>query len=179
MVHSKFNDKWIVYIFVTLLCLVLTSFWMMCNMYARYSSSASGSDGARVALFGHNQSISLNEELDDLVPGKSFKYTLNVANYEGTKVSEVSLRYYFEIVTTGNLPLQYTITDENNNEIGSFDESVENTSQFGNDTMYFDSSSQQKKEYTVNVVWPEDRKDEKYADIPDDIVVNIHVEQMD
>lgn len=179
MVHSKFNDKWIVYIFVTLLCLVLTSFYMISNMYARYSSSATGSDGARVALFGHNQSISLNEELDDLVPGEEFTYTLNVANYKGTKVSEVSLRYYFEIVTTGNLPLQYTITGEDNNKIGSFDESVENTSQFGNGTMYFDSSSKQEKKYTIKVIWPNNRNDEKYADIPDDIVVNIHVVQVD
>lgn len=182
-------EKWIVYIAAMLLCLVLASFWMMCNLYARYTTEASGEDGARVAIFGHNQSITLSDEagLINLMPGNSVDYTLVVANYNASKVSEVALKYDLEIITAGNLPLNYTVSKkvsssntDVSNVIGTFAESAQNkTAQFENEQMYFKAGIKEESIYTISVQWPQQENDEKYAGIPDEITVSINVEQID
>ena len=181
MIHSRINDKWIVYTLIILLCLVLTSFWMISNMYARYSSEASGSDGARVALFGHSQSITLNldnDKLNNLTPGSSFTYSLKVANYESSKTSEVGEKYNIEIITSGNLPLRYSVQN-GTSEIGSFEESKKSEARFENENMKFDAGTKREDEYKITVEWPESRNAEQYAGLVDNIMIQINEEQVD
>lgn len=180
-------ERKILYAAAVLLCLVLVSVWMMCGVYARYTATASGGDSARVALFGHSQSITLSdaEEMLKMVPGSSTKYTVTVANYDGSKVGEVALKYNLEIVTEGNLPLVYTINQQNSGsskttEIGSFTESSqEKTKVFSTESMCFEEGQKKENTYTIDVQWPEGMKNSKYAGIPEAITVNINIEQVD
>ena len=188
MRHSERMEKGVLYTAAVLLCLVLASFWMMGNIYARYSSTASGSDSARVAIFGHDQSISLTAGtgMTNLKPGDSKTYTVEVANYKTGTTSEVALRYDLEIVTTGNLPLQYTVSKKaaseslGSTQIGSFEETTTDVSKtFSDGNMHFEAGKQESAVYTIEVVWPKDKADASYAGIPDDITVNVNVVQID
>ena len=188
MRHSVRMEKGILYTAAVLVCLVLVSFWMMCNVYARYTVAESGEDNARVAIFGHSQSIQLSDEngLVDLVPGDSVTYTVTVANYNGATVSEVACKYALEIVTTGNLPLQYEVSKQNDASdasdmtvIDSFLESTNKTKTISTDAMHFEAGSSKEDTYQIKVTWPESSKDAKYAGMPDDITVNVQVEQVD
>ncbi len=186
MAGSRRKEKWIIYTLAVLLCLVLASFWLMSNIYAKYSTQISGGDGARVAIFGHSQSIQLSDEngMSDMIPGRKVIYTVKVANYNGTAVSEVACNYYLEIVTTGNLPLQYTVYQQKEasdvTEIDSFLESSQNKKRkIYTSDMCFTAGNKKEDTYQITVVWPEDSNDAKYAGIPDNITVNVQVEQVD
>lgn len=187
MVRSEKRGTWILYTFTILLCLVLASFWLMCNIYARYTSQASGSDSARVALFGHDESVVLESGTDGmsgLKPGDSRIYTLTVSNTKNQAISEVTIDYTLEIVTTGNLPLKYTVYKKNGSqtdtEVGTFEEtSATMKKTFRTEDMHFEAGVQGSVEYTVLVEWQADKKSASYAGMPDDITVNINVEQAD
>ena len=187
MVRSEKRRTWILYTFAILLCLVLASFWLMCNIYAKYTSQASGNDSARVALFGHDESVVLSSGTDGmsgLKPGDSRTYTLTVSNTKNQATSEVTVDYSLEIVTTGNLPLKYTVYKKNDSltgtEIGSFEETSAKMEEiFRTDDMHFEAGVKGSAEYTVQLEWPAEKNSASYAGMPDDITVNINVEQVD
>ena len=116
MDHSRQKERWILYILVVLLCMVLASFWLMCNIYARYSTQASGSDSARVAKFDVQETGTLLSEQiinTDVYPGFSRTYTVGVTNN-----SEVTIEYVMNVKNKyNNLPLQFRMLDSAGNEI--------------------------------------------------------------
>lgn len=181
MIRSGKRQKWIIYTLAVLLCLVLASFWLMCNIYARYTSEASGSDQARVALWGSSQSVTLAEgnKLPKR-PGDSCEYTLVVSNHNQTgKNSEVAQKYYIEVVTAGNLPLTYVIFKDNQ-EIETFRETTQNKIwNIENDSMVFKNNQSDEHIYTLKVTWPNNQSNAELAGIPDFIQINIHAEQVD
>lgn len=168
-----------------LLCLTLLSMWLMSNMYARYTTQVSGEDSARVAIFGHNESIDVPDAISDkLVPGSSAEYALSVANYSGARTSEVTLNYNLEIATAGNLPLKFTLysvsDDDQKSEIGSFTESTtEEKHTFAIKSMAFEPGKQEVHKYALEMQWDGSTKEAGYANIPDYIRININVEQAD
>lgn len=117
MVRSGKKEKWILYTLVVLLCLVLASFWLMCNIYARYSTQTSGSDGARVAKFDVTETTQdLNQQIKAAVyPGFDQVYTVSVTNR-----SEVAIEYVMNVKNKyGNLPLKFQMLDKDGAEITS------------------------------------------------------------
>lgn len=120
MVRSGKKEKWIAYTLAVLLCLVMTSFWLMCNVYAKYSAEASGEDGARVAKFEVTETGKDGTELTkqikmDVCPGFTQNYKVSVTNN-----SEVAITYVMNVENKyGNLPLRFRMLDENGNEITS------------------------------------------------------------
>lgn len=82
-----------------LVCLVLVSFHLMTGLYARYSSTATGSDSARVAKFDVDVSGAL--EKSDIVctamPSGNSTYTVTIKNQ-----SEVAVHYQLSVEITGN-----------------------------------------------------------------------------
>ena len=91
-----------------LLILVMLSTSMVAGRYARYTSSASGNDSARVAKFRVTESGELKTTfIVKISPGKSVDKTITVAND-----SEVAVEY--EIIARNehnNLPLQFQLMD--------------------------------------------------------------------
>ena len=172
-------ERWILYSTATLVCLVLVSFWMTCNMYARYTSEASGSDSARVAVFAHDETIDATGTIKKMYPGDAVSYTLDVTNFKGEKRSEVSLQYSIEVKTAGNLPLQYTLTKDNIT-VGTFNEkSDEKEYTFETDSMKFGIDAKEQHTYKLNITWPATENSASLAEIPDYLDITVHVEQID
>lgn len=180
MVHSRKKDKWIVYILAILLCLVLVSFWLMCNMYAKYTSQASGSDSARVAIFGHNESIDIANFPQNWKPGTSYTFKLQISNQKNGKISEVAQKYDIEVVTQGNLPLVYILKNAGGSQIDKFTEtSNEKNYRFTNNSMEFQGGKSAEDKYELIIQWPEDKKNAEFVGIPDSVQIKINVQQID
>lgn len=181
MSHSRQKERWMIYTLAVLLCMVLASFWLMCNIYARYSSQASGSDEARVALFGHSENIQVPKNwTNSLVPGSTNSYTLQVTNQRENNISEITQEYTIEIKTAGNLPLKYTLIDENKKEIGTFSENGQESSKiFSSDDMKFKAGEAGEHSYTIQVEWPAENNKAGLQGIPDYTMITIQTRQID
>lgn len=174
-----------------LLCLVLVSTYLLTNLYARYTAADTGSDSARVALFGSSESVTLdngNSQLASMVPGDTATYKITVSNARGENVSEVAQSYNVEVETAGNLPLTFALSEVGGGTISesSATESSTETSTrtfpthtFASNDMRFAAGSPQSKTYQLTVTWPADKTDAKYANVPDFIQVNVNVLQID
>ena len=116
MERSRQKERWILYTLTVLLCMVLASFWLMCNIYARYSTKATGSDGARVAKFDVTDEGAVTQQIKTAVyPGSKEIYQVNVTNN-----SEVAIEYEMNVKNQyNNLPLQFRMLDSTGEEITS------------------------------------------------------------
>lgn len=97
-----------------LLCLTLLSLYLLCGMYARYTSQDGGGDSARVAKFNVSESDSLQSYTYavEIIPDTSEKLEVQITNF-----SETSVKYILEFLVEGNLPI--TITPDITNGAGN------------------------------------------------------------
>lgn len=113
-----------------LLGAVLLTSHAVSGAMAKYTTAGSSSDEARVALFGHSESITFGTFRTSLVSGASSSFNLTVSNANNGQVSEVAQSYDIEIVTAGNLPLTYKLVEKagigkpTDTTIGSFNAST-------------------------------------------------------
>lgn len=138
MARSRQKEKWILYTLSILLCLVMASFWLMCNIYARYTTEASGSDAARVAKFSVTESGTATQQIKvNVYPGFSQDYQVGVINN-----SEVAVEYVMDVKNVyKNLPLQFKMLDVQENEIS--EKSAEISAQDHTEHIY-----------KLNISWP-------------------------
>ena len=136
-----------------LLMLVFLSTAMVTGRYARYISSASGEDSARVAKFdvtviegSQTQSVTIPIQPGDYVD----KY------YEVTNNSEVTVALNYTVTNKySNLPL--SILTNLSGEIGPGET----------------------KEIPLNVTWPAEENDDKYIGMVDLLEITVQVVQVD
>ena len=180
MRRSEKINIWIFRIAAVLLCLTVLSVWGTSGLYARYSTATSGSDGARVALWGSSESIQLDSQQLPKQPGQSCTYTLTVSNQRSNgEISEVTQKYHIEVVTAGNLPLDFTLQMDGN-EIGKFTETANNKVwTVSKNDMVFQAGVAGNCSYTLTVTWPADQVSAALANVPDYIQVNVCSEQVD
>ena len=99
-------------VLLVLFFLVIISSYMTGGFYAKYATTSSGSDSARVAKFDikiddtQGKFVSENFVISDFVPGKSETRKLQITNS-----SEVAVKYTLTVKTTGNLPLNIKVED--------------------------------------------------------------------
>lgn len=179
MQHFKQIENKVMYALAVLLCLTLASIWMMSHMYARYATGSAGGDSARVAIFGHTESINVESFPKDWKPGTNYTFEIKVSDQKNNEISEVAQQYNIEVVTQGNLPLTYTLKDSQNNQIGQFKESDYSSETFANEDMKFQAGKSGEHNYKLLIEWPEDEKDADYAEIPDTVKINVNVKQID
>ena len=162
-----------------LLLVVLLTSHAVSGVFAKYSTAASASDTARVALFGHSESIDLSNWVANLKPGDSREIALRVSNANsGGETSEVAQAYDIEVETAGNLPLAYTLMRDGV-PIGSFGEKSSAAHAFASDAMAFAPGNPETHTYALVVNWPAEENSVKYADVPDYAQVRINVRQVD
>lgn len=181
MRRSDQINIWIFRIAAVLLCLTVLSVWGTSGLYARYSTTASGSDGARVALWGSTQTIQLADSNTlPKQPGDSCSYSLTVTNQrDDNKVSEVAQKYSIQVVTAGNLPLTYTLTRDGT-VIGTFTETSSTpTWTVAENDMTFSAGTAAQMDYKLTVLWPADKTNQALASVPDFIEINVCAEQVD
>lgn len=171
-----------------LLGAVLLTSHAVSGAMARYTTAGSSSDEARVALFGHSESITFETFRTSLVNGTSSSFSLTVSNKsQSGQISEVAQSYDIEIVTAGNLPLTYRLVEKagvgkpTDAVIGSFNESATEKSHVftvADDSMTFQPGASREDTYQIQVSWYGD-DGAKWSNIPDFLQVNINVKQID
>lgn len=171
-----------------LLGAVLLTSHAVSGAMAKYTTAGSSSDEARVALFGHSESITFGTFRTSLVKGASSSFNLTVSNKsQSGQVSEVAQSYDIEIVTAGNLPLTYKLVEKagigkpTDTTIGSFNASTSEKSHVFTVTdgsMTFQPGLSREDTYQIKVSWYGDDA-AKWSNIPDFLQVNINVKQID
>ena len=173
-----------------LLGAVLLTSHAVSGAMARYTTSGASTDSARVALFGHDETINLDNWAASMKPGQEDKtLKLHIANYKNadSPASEVAQSYDIEVVTAGNLPLTYSLKSSSDqgktwHDMGSFDEKTTASKVFSanaDDAMTFQPGIYGQMEYELTVTWPAEQNKPEYANIPDFLQVNINVKQID
>lgn len=161
MEYTRQKGKYILYTVMILLCLVMTSLWLLSNMYAKYTVGTTSEDGARVAKFNVTQGDSeLKQQIElKMSPGEEKTYTIQVTNH-----SEVAIAYKIEADNPyKNLPIKVTM-EENNSTITQGEISAKDT---------------KVHTYTVKVRWSESNQDAQYAGKADLLKLTLKAEQID
>lgn len=170
-----------------LLGAVLLTSHAVSGAMAKYTTAGSSSDEARVALFGHSESITFGTFRTSLVSGASSSFNLTVSNANNGQVSEVAQSYDIEIVTAGNLPLTYKLVEKagigkpTDTTIGSFNASTSEKSHIFTVTdgsMTFQPGVSREDTYQIQLSWYGDDA-AKWSNTPDFLQVNINVKQID
>lgn len=136
-----------------LLMLVLLSTGIVSGRYARYVSSASGEDGARVAKFDVTVSDNAFSSFFtvNIRPGDSIKKTVKVTNN-----SEVVVAMDFSVENVyKNLPLEIL------NQLGG------------------EIAPGETKDIPLTIFWPEDKADDSYCGKVDLLKISLTVVQVD
>lgn len=109
--------SWMMRLVAVLICFLLVSFHLMTGLYAKYSSTATGSDSARVAKFqvvvtgdAANISVACTQ-----MPGDEAVYAITVEND-----SEVAVKYDVIVTLFTAIPgVSLTLDGETGTQIGS------------------------------------------------------------
>lgn len=165
------------------LCLTLVSFYMVCGLYAKYTTQDNGSDTARVAAFVFNVNDTSNHFFDVSnvdAPGKSQSFTFTVCNFNGSVTSEVSEQYQIFAAIRGSLPLTVRIQDSTDASVIQLINGA--SEEKSSEKQSFAAGQGAIHTYTVTVSWPEsvDETDLQYANAGiSELVLRISAWQVD
>ena len=164
MGRRELLNNWILRIAALLLCMVVISFCGVSNLYARYTTSASGEASARVAQFKVTETGTMSSAftIPNMAPGDTKTYEIQVTNQ-----SEVAVRYTITAKTLwDNLPLEFAMLDSSDNKL-------ENGQDIG--------TAERGKTYTfyLQVTWPRDKNSVSYAQQTDQVEVSLAATQID
>ena len=168
-----------------LLVLVLVTTSMVSGRYARYFSTATGGDSARVAAYVFNVSDDVGHYLDltDICkPGDSKTYEFIIQNRNGDNgpISEVTEEYFVTLELRGSLPLVCTLSEGDNITLDGMNVNGEGLTSGQGATHTFTASVETEKQYRLVVTWPSDEKDIKYSRAGlSELVLTIAAQQVD
>lgn len=152
--------------------------------YARFTAQEKGMATATVAAWGSGSST-IDINVRGLRPGETKNYIFEVTNTENDIVSGVGQDYTIAVETTGNLPLDFALTNDGSNPAhgGRFVNTGENgTLTFNDGTAavrggYLPHSVSVTHTYTLAVSWPMDRAGTEYTDEIDLVTLTVSSEQ--
>lgn len=169
------RKKWNIHTFIprlaaVLLMLVLVTTSMVTGRYARYTTSSSGSDSARVAAFKISQSVVQGETdmtatvpMPEIKPGETVNYTV-VVNMD----TEVAVRNTITVSSLyGNLPLQFKIGESGTDgtQGGTYSQDCQ--------------PGEYQKTYEASVTWPAIENSVNYIGMVDLLTITVTSEQID
>ncbi len=152
--------------------MVLITTWLTGGLLAKFVSTDSGMDEARVAAFVFDTSTlkkdaSVIPILDICNPGESLEYKINVTNKRGLTVSEVSIGYSILIEKQGSMPLKCTLTNVTGGGSTVIAQTQPDKIIAANDTISgtgkMTVGTATEHEYVLIVEWPESYKEKSYA----------------
>lgn len=164
-----------------LLLLTAASLLIFSVTRANFKSQAGANAVAEVAAWG-SDSDTIHIDVDGLEPGGTKEYKFSVTNKKGGNVSEVSQKYSITVETTGNLPLQYKISQDSGDSSagGTKIQDGELTLTGGRVTLEGGSmphSSETKHTYKLTVYWSSDQNEAAYADEIDMVAITVNSKQ--
>lgn len=174
MRKGKQTPVWVLRATGILLGMVLVSTYLVCGLFARYTTSASGSDSARVAKFeiSEQQFGSLpnfSQVISAAVtPGIPYVTAAQVVNS-----SEVAVEYEITVSNlTGNLPLEFIVFEDPAAPVVSVD---------GSCVFSDDMAPGTDKTYTLQILCAPSTNQQALEDMGkvDQIVINLSATQID
>ncbi len=164
-----------------LFCATLFSMHFTGGLYARYSTSASGSDSARVAKFDVNPTFTITERGTtaqnirvDVTPGNTQIAKLTIVNN-----SEVAVEYKLEVKNvTGNLKsLKYKLVKKDADSAAVTTDKHENGISISGATQLPGNHTDT---YNLEIVWEANGEDAlEFIDMLDYITVSVTATQVD
>lgn len=150
-------------LYLTLACVLIIGL-----TYARYRSTVTGTATAAVAKVDLNSKADLSDKLTSLTtPGNFVDIDVTVSNSKETSVSEVTQDYTIKVETTGNLPLEFTLTKKNPDAEGQYVSTEASSDDTENSKVWSGGQMPHSKvtehTYVLNVKWKDTGKDAKYA----------------
>lgn len=165
-----------------LLVLVLLTTSVVSGRYARYVSTASGGDRARIAayVFDVHDDVGTYIDVSDIRnPGDSKTYQFTVRNHNGA-VSEVNEEYLVTMELRGSLPLVCTLSDSDTITLNGMNVNAQGLTSGQGAIHTFTASVKTGKEYTLTVSWPDNENDVKYSRAGlSELVLTIAAQQVD
>ncbi len=150
---------------------------------SRYMTTVSGTGSATVASVYVDTTLAV--DLSGLENGTPVTVNFDIVNYTGTKASDVTMGYQVEVITTGNLPVIYSLAPRSEADATVLGTMIDNT--FGNDGAYtggtltggvLPHSECETHEYTLTATWDTNAKDADYADEVDAVKIVITSSQI-
>ena len=133
-INIKDFKKYLFISIVFIVVLILISSYQF--IQARYESNVNAKLTPAIAFFIVDVGSETGQiELENIVPNEEpYVYMFTVSNYNDTKHADVDLRFNMEIITTTNLPLEYSIYSDDTleTELESLDTTFANA-----DGVYF------------------------------------------
>lgn len=148
-----------------LLVLVLLSTSIVCGRYARYASSDTAVDSARIAAFvfdvneeNHYLDISAIQQ-----PGDTQTYRFTVRNHSGSVTSEVDEEFFLTMELRGSLPLVCTLTGGDDLAVHAKEMDATGLDADTGRKHVFAAAVQQNVQYELTVTWPAEEKNVIYS----------------
>ncbi len=161
-----------------LLCLTLFTTHLVGGLYARYTTSAESSDGARVARYAFDVKGGTTEQEFTInlagikKPGDPASVTFTVTNANENGVCEVAQQYTVYVTELGSLPLTYSIGNTNAKAMVAGSEKVLLTGNLA-------AGVEDSETITLNISWPDDETNPNYAGGVASLHIRIVAEQID
>lgn len=150
-----------------LLVLVLLSTSIVCGRFARFVSSDTTEDSARIAAFVFHVNDTENHYLDISnirQPGDSQTYKFTVRNYFSDRViSEVDEEFILSLELRGSLPLECTLTGGDKLTVNAIDMDTTGLDAANGAHHIFGAAVKQGVEYELTVTWDPNEKDVSYS----------------
>lgn len=178
-------------IIILLLIVIVFAAIQIRNTLARYESATSAERDVDVAFWiVGNSNVTKRLIIEDIYPSATpYEYTFTVSNFEDTKKAETDMEYELIITTTTNLPLQYAIKKNNNDDDCEITEELYTD---GDGTYYrkieLDKTSEEFKfeqgtdttdTYVLKVTFPESYKTNfEYSSMIEDIKIELSAKQI-
>ncbi len=144
---------------------------------SRYMTSISATDSVTVASVAMESAgiASLDVDLSDISLGTSKYFSFDVVNFTDSRASEVTQDYYIEILTTGNLPITYTLTTVDEDTSSHALTSANGGLMWTGGVL--EHSVDSTHSYTLTISWPAEEIDYSYMDEVDAVKIVVHSQQ--
>ena len=156
--------------------LVFVSFTIVLFLYtfnytsSRYLGKLSSNDDVVAIPVLNLSNNGTSYELTNILPGYTGEKEFEVTNTSDTRVNEILLKYYFQITTNSQIPLNVKIYNENNEELTLREGKTPEEE--------MEKGTQVTKKYKVVISWDEQNNSYEYAGLPASIKVDLVATQV-
>ena len=160
---------------VVLIALALISVLATGVTFSSYNSTSTGSSTVSIALFANDHHV-VDIPLTDFAPGVTKEVPIEIYNYEGDKISEVSQRYTltYELLMD-RLPIQISLEEDEDNQATV---SIEDGVATGDFNLNNGAPEAQSASFKLIITWPAEENDHHYSEEIDVVRVTIDSTQI-
>ena len=164
-----------------LICLTLLSVYQLSGVFAKFGIREQNGDAARTACFSPSMDSDAKVVLDITTPGDADIIKFSVQNFADERVTETTTRYQITLKTTGNLPLDFTLSDGENKILAdewSCNGNGESVYEYQNAPV-FSVQATETHQYILKAKWDKSKNDAKFSGQTDAVYIAVEFIQVD